>query len=448
MELIKQWTSWANGSTNRKIFSAALIIAVLTFGAKLVSMAKEIAVAASFGTGDAIDAFLIAFLVPSFAINVIGGSFSAAFIPTYIQVKEKEGRDSAQKLFANVMVWSFSLLATATLMIVLVSPYFLPLLDSGFTPGKIALTRRLLYLLSPAVMVYGINIVWGSVLNAGGRFALVAVTPALTPAMIMVFLLLGGGTWGIFALTLGTVCGMATEAGMIGMALSRQGISPWPKWHGMEHYLRQVAGQYLPMIAGAFFLASTGLINQAMAAMLGPGSVAALNYGNKLIAVPIGLATTALGTAVIPYFSLMVASGNWDGIRHTFARYSRLIFVTTIPTTLILILMSEPLVRVIFQRGSFTAADTHLVARIQAFFALQIPFYIAGILIVRLISSLKANNLLMWGALISVFLNIVLNYLFMQWLGVSGIALSTAVVYFVSYCFLSHMLIRLLRRAT
>src|SRR6266446_431797 len=114
-EIIKHWTRWSNVSTNRKIFSATLVIASLTFGAKLVSTAKELVVAASFGTGDAIDAFLVAFIVPSLAITVISGSFNAAFIPTYVQVREQEGKTSAQRLLSNVLAWSALLLGAATI---------------------------------------------------------------------------------------------------------------------------------------------------------------------------------------------------------------------------------------------------------------------------------------------------------------------------------------------
>lgn len=436
MELLKQWTRWASASTNRKIFSAALVIGSLTFCGKLVSVAKELVVAASFGTGDAIDAFFIALLMPSLAMSVIGGSFNAALIPTYIQVREKEGVASAQRLFSGVMVWGIGLLAVATVIIVFAASYYLPLIASGFNAEKIELTRRLLYFLSPIVMVYGINTIWGAVLNAGERFALVAITPAVTPAVIMVSLLLAGTEWGIMALAMGTVCGMAIEAAILGIGLRRKGVSLLPKWHGMDPHIKQVAGQFLPMISGALIMSSTSLINQGMAAMLGPGSVASLNYGNKLIAVPMGLAMTALGTAVIPYFSGMVARNDWAGIRHTLKRYFGLIFGAAIPLTILLILISEPLVRIVYQRGSFTASDTHVVAQVQALFALQIPFYIAGILIVRLISAVLANHVLMIGNIISIFLSVSLNYLFMKKLGVAGIALSTSCVYFVSFLFL------------
>jgi len=345
-----------------------------------------------------------------------------------------------------VMIWSLSLLVAATVIMAISAPYFMPIIATGFNSQKLTFTLKLFYVISPVVVIYGVNTIWGAVLNASEQFALVAVTPVITPFVIILFLLLGK-SWGISALALGTVCGIIIETTLLGIVLNRQGISLWPKWHGMDPHLREVAGQYLPMITGAFLLGSTGPINQGMAASLGPGSVAALNYGNKAIGFPLNLAAAALGTAVIPYFSIMVVNRNWGGIHHTLKKFSRLIFAVTIPLTILLVVMSEPIVRILFQRGSFTVQDTNLVGRIQALFAIQMPFYISGILIVRLISAFKANNLLMWGAVISIVINIVMNYVFIKWMGVSGIALSTSIVYFVSFCYLSHMLKRLMKKA-
>ena len=110
------------------------------------------------------------------------------------------------------------------------------------------------------------------------------------------------------------------------------------------------------------------------------------------------------------------------------------------PITAVFFFFSDLIVETLFERGAFGSEDTKQVSQIQMFYALQIPFYILGILAVRLISSLKSNYILMYGAAISLPLNIALNYVFMQWFGVSGIALSTACVYLVSFIFLTSML--------
>ena len=194
-------------------------------------------------------------------------------------------------------------------------------------------------------------------------------------------------------------------------------------------------------------MSSTGLVDQAMAAMLRPGSVSTLNYGNKVSSVVIGLGSIALSTAVLPQFSRMVAAADWSGVRTTLKTYTRLALLATIPLTLLLVVLSRFMVSLLFQHGAFTESNTIEVAAVQSLYILQLPFFVTGMLFVRLISALKANHVLMWGTTISFSLNITLDYVFMKWLGVGGIALSTSVVYLASFCFLGLMSTRVLRRA-
>jgi putative peptidoglycan lipid II flippase len=210
--------------------------------------------------------------------------------------------------------------------------------------------------------------------------------------------------------------------------------------------MRQVLAQYLPTAAGAVMMSSTPLVDQAMAAMMDPGSVAALNYGNKIVALIMGVGSSALATTVLPYFSKMVEASDWKGLRHSLRTYIRLILFLTIPFTLFCYMFSRQLIGLLYQRGAFTSADTLVVSQIQALYVLQVPFHTVGVLVVRCISSLKANRILMWSTAISCVLNVSLDYALMQKMGIAGIALSTALVYVCACSFVSFMLYRTLKR--
>jgi putative peptidoglycan lipid II flippase len=443
-QIAKRWQSISTGSVNSQIFSAAIVVAGGTLFVKLLSVVKELVVASVFGTSDELDAFLIALTIPSVIVTIVAASFNSALIPTYIKVREKEGRQAAQKLFSGATVWSIGLLSLVTVLLLVASPVYLPLVTRGFTPKKLGLTYDLLWAISPLILLSGVGVVWGAVLNAGERFALAALAPILSPT-VTIFLLVTTQSWGVFNLAVGLIIGQLLEMMVVGAALRRQGMNLVPKWYGFDAHLKEVANQYIPMIAGAFLMCSTDLVDQSMAAMLPSGSVASLSYGNRMILLPITIATTALSTAVIPYFSKMVARDDWTGVRQAMKHYMGLIFAVTIPLTGLIILFSEPIVQILLQRGSFTAKSTHLVAQIQACFALQIPFYIASILLVRLTSAMRNNKVLMWGSAGNLIVNISFNYLFMQWWGVAGIALSTSCVYLFSFLFLLFFAIRNLK---
>ena len=439
------WNTWYEKSTNRRILAAIITVGCLTFLAKIASIVKELVVAQQFGTSDDLDAFLIAFLLPAFAISIVAGSFNASIIPTFVQVMEKEGRKAAQKLFSNIMVWSTMLLLVLSGLLALSASYVLPILGSGFNYDKLALTNSLFYLLLPILFFNGLATIWASILNAGERFALAAIAPMITPGITAIALIVAGKFVGIYALVMGTVGGFVLEAGLLFLGLRRLGFSLIPHWYGMDGALRQVIGQYLPMTAGALFMSSTTLVDQSMAAMLESGSVSILNYGNKVVAFVIGIASVAMSAAIFPHLSRMVAIGDWHSIRHTLRSYVRLILLISIPVTVLLVYFSEPLVRVIFERGAFTEMDTHKVGEVQAMYLLQVAFYLLGILFVRLISAMKGNRILMCSAMISLPLNIVLNWVLMRYMGVSGIALSTALVYAFSLIFLSTMSYRMMK---
>ena len=200
------------------------------------------------------------------------------------------------------------------------------------------------------------------------------------------------------------------------------------------------------MMAGCLLMGATPVVDQFMAAMLGSGNVSALSYGSKVPAGLLAIGATALGTATLPYFSRMVADNDWQGCRHSLKRYSALMLSVSIPLTVVLIAFSKPLVRLLFQRGAFTSLDTGVVSQVQACYSLQIPCYVLCMLFVRFISSVRRNDLLMYGAVANLVVDVVMNLILMRVWGVAGIALSTSIVTIISFFFLSVSSFRVLNR--
>ena len=334
--LYRRWSHWVEPSIDGKILGAVLTVGLLTFGVSIASTGKELVVAASFGVGDALDAFLIAFLPISFLISVVVGSFTPALIPTYVQVREQQGQQAAQDLFSQIMVVAVALLIIVAAVIALLAPYFLPFLGLGFDVEKLALTQRLFYFLLPAIIIRGVATIWSAILNAGEYFGMAALAPITVPVSSIIALLALGSALGIYALVVGTMGGVLLELLLVGWGLNRSKTALIPHWRRKSPALRQVIGQYFPMLTGAAFMGGITLVDGAMAATLAPGSVAALNYGNKIAAAITGIGAGTLGTAVLPFLSKLVGDGDWTTVRHILKKYSLLILLVTIPITLLL----------------------------------------------------------------------------------------------------------------
>jgi putative peptidoglycan lipid II flippase len=442
--LQEKWIHLSTGSVNRKIFGATIVIGAMTLGIKVISLLKESVVAAAFGTGSDYDAFIVALLVPATIVGILSGSLNAALIPTYIEIREQENSEAAQRLYTTILMWNTILLVVLILVMAITVRFWLPIIASGFDLPKLALAQNLLYWSLPIVILTGFSTTWGALLNAGEKFALVAIAPAFQPLAIILGLALFHRSMGIYSLLGGTVLGVLLETIILGMALAHRGHSLIPRWHGVTSPFRKVRAQYGACIAAAFMVSGMGLVDQAFASTLGPRSNSALSYGSKLVGLVLSLGATAIATAILPQLSRMVALKNWNGIRHFLRFYASVILAVTVPATLILIWLSTFLVRVMYQHGSFSPQDTSLVVKVQIFYLLRIPFSTCLVLVTRTLTALRANHFLLVMSFGSFTLNAVLDFLFIQRFGIAGITLSTSACSVVILLCLGSAMYRLL----
>ncbi|CAN5657294.1 murein biosynthesis integral membrane protein MurJ [soil metagenome] len=426
------------------MISAMAVVGALTLLVKIAATAKDVAVANSFGTTDLMDAFLIAFLLPSFVITVFAGAVPPALIPVYVRVLEREGPGSARQLLSSTLLFGAMILIGVSVLLAGASSQLLSVVGAGFDAPKLRTTELLLMVLLPGILLQGMSTIASAALNARDRYALPAVTPLLTPLVIVAVILYPQG-WGIYALVVGTLIGMLLEIVLLGGALVRRRLIGFPVLRRSHHELRSVWNQYLPALLGSAVMGGAAVVDQFMAAALGPGSVSFLNYGSKLVIGLLGIGVFALATPLLPLFSRLVEAGSWKGIRSDLQSFGKFVMIVTIPGSLLLIYFSEDLVRLLFERGAFGAGDTAIVSRVQMAYALQIPFYVLGIIGVRLLSALGRNRWIMWISAGNLVVNVVANLVFMHFWGVVGIALSTSLVYIISCTAIALLVRRSLR---
>ena len=436
---------WQARTISGRVFAAVVAVGGGTVLAKSVAALKEMAVAHRFGTADTLDAFLIAFLLPSFAIGVAARSLTPALVPGYIEAHDRRGQEAAARLLGAVLRRTAVLLVSVTVLLAAAGPFILRFLAAGFPLEKLALTRSLFFFLLPVIAISGLSSVWGGVLNARERFTLVAAAPVFQPIGILGALLVGGERSGIFALVVGTLIGALAEAAVVAWGLKRVGVSPWPPATGGEAAAKEVLRDYWPLLVGSILMGSTTLVDQAMAATLPSGSVSILSYGSRLSGFIVAAGAMALGTAVLPHFARLLAAGEAEAVGALLRKWMLWIGLAGGFTAVALIVASRGIVTLWFERGAFGPADATAVTLVQQLLLLQIPFYMLGMLHVRLISALRANKVLLWGTCISVVVNFLLNVFFMRLIGVAGIALSTSLVYVVQFVYLRLKAVRILR---
>ena len=424
-------------STSRRMLADTATVGGWTTAVKLAGAIKVILAARLFGAGDAMDAFLIAFLLPAFFMDMLAGPLDSALIPTLIGLRQNQAKAAAEALYVNVLAAAGVAFLVAAVAAAAVSGVILPFLAPSFTPDKLALTQQLLLVMIAVVPLSGLAATWRAVLNSEHQFAYSAAVPLITPLATIVALLAGGKQYGVMALALATLAGGTLEAIAAGAGVKRAGYPMVPRWHGITASLRQVADQYAPLVAVTLVMTGTTLVDQSMAARLSSGSVATLSYGTRLLGVLIVIGPTAVGTAVLPHISVGAMRSDPGALGRTLRTYSFAILAVILPVTAGLIYFSEPIIHVVFQKGAFTESAAHLVSAVQSASLLQLPIAVLLALEIRLTSALKANHLLYRVAALSLALTLVLDYAFMRWWGVIGIALAGFAIRLVSSLYLS-----------
>lgn len=411
----------------RSMFADSVIVAAGGLVVKGAGLVKLALAAYVFGTTDAQDAFFLAFLLPSLLSETIASAVTSSFLPAFVGLRTTARSAEAALLYRHTLSAALATMSALALLLAVASPVAIEILGSGFDAAKAGLTRRLLLCLLPMLPMIGCNLIWRGVLQSHGRFALAATAPAATPIITALILVVGAGEWGVFALAFGTVMGVLFEFVLLAVAVRPLGYTLAPGWSGTTDALRSVGSQFAPAISATALLGCVPLIDNAMAAGLGAGSVSVLAFGTKLSSVILSMGPAAIGTAILPRLSNMTARGEWESMLHKLREFSGLVMLIVIPAVVAMVVFSEPLVRLVLQKGAFTQESTLAVASVQRYSLLQIPLATLVALAFRIAASLKLNQLMLPAAAIGVSVTLVSDYVLRQLMGVAGIALAASV---------------------
>lgn len=435
-KLLWVWASWGAESGNQRVLVGTLIVGAMTALVTAVMAARDLVIAYRYGTADVIDAFFLAAALPLAAVQVTAVALATATVPQLIKTREGgDGAAAADRLAANMTAIGLALFTLVAVALALGEGPITRALASGFSADKAATTRDFYLALLPVIPIQGWSSVMGGLINTRGRFALVAAAPVLRPLFVIILVLSSAASGHSMVLVWGYLGGAILEAMAIGATAIRLNIPVLPRWHGVDRPTRTILHEFGPLAVGSLIMSAALVIDQYLAGLLAPGNVAALSYGGKMASLLLALGALPLGAVVLPHFSVQASRSQWRELRVTLIQWSGIVIAVGAPLALAGIVFSESIVRLLFERGAFSAADTVLVARVQAVLLLQIPFYLPGILCVRVLMALQQSRLMMVVALVYVATNVATSLMLLRWFGVIGIALGITLGYVVAVSF-------------
>lgn len=362
-------------AAERGVARAAAVVGGATLLSRVFGFLRDVVVAHAFGAGPATDAFFVAFRLPNlFRRLVAEGAVSSAFIPVFSEYLTTRSRGDVVRMFRAVAGGMLGLLALLTLAGVVGAPLLVRVMAPGFfgDPETGAVTVRLTRLMFPYLFFVGLAALVMAMLNAQRHF----LTPALAPVMLnlaiiaAVFVVVPRLGEPVVGLAVGVLVGGVGQLAVQLAPLARRGLLVTPALELRHAAVSRIGRLMAPVALGQSATQLNILVDTIIASFLVGGSVSYLYYADRLVEFPLGVFGIAVATAVLPTLSEQAARRDLEALRTTLSFALRLAAFISLPAAVGLLVLRDPIVRVLYQRGAFGPAETAGTAWAVGFYAL------------------------------------------------------------------------------
>lgn len=446
---------------------SAGIVSIAVMFSRVLGLVREMLFARFFGAGFLYDAYVVAFRIPNVLRDLFAeGALSVAFVKVFSDYQINKGEKEAWRLASLVLNLLAVVMSVICIVGIIFSREFVGFIAAGFSPEKAALATTLTQIMFPFIMLVALAALAMGVLNTKGVFGVPASASTVFNIVSILFglglayYLSGGGwtrspdkalipddasQWAIIGMAIGTLLGGAAQFLMQVPSLLRVGFRFSPLLSFTDEGVRKVMALMGPAIIGTSAVQINVMINTYFVSGI-EGANSWLSYSFRLMQLPIGLFGVAVGTAAIPVMSRLATQGKTKELRDTISSSMNLVFLMTLPSACGLIVLGEPIVRLIYEGGEFDAADTSMTAMALAGYAVGLTGYAAIKILSPAFYALNDAKTPMMISLASIAVNLAACYALREWLsnfgatpetpsgyGHVGVALATSLVALVNF---------------
>jgi putative peptidoglycan lipid II flippase len=433
---------------DRRIGRSTAFFSIATGASRVVGLVREIIAAGYFGVGPAMSAFTIAFQIPNLVRSLFAdAALQGAFVPVFTEQLEAGNKRAAFRLASTLIFLITAVLAVITALFILVAPLLIPALVPSLDETTQDLTVALSQLLFPILIMLGISGVVVGVLNSYNRFAVFAIAPLFWNLAIIAVLValspLFSGDDRIYAYAIGVLAGTALQLVMVSWDLRHTPFRLLRVFEWRGDLVRKVLLLMLPVTISLGLINVNLVINSLVGALV-PGTLAgtgqplaeyapaAIDKAFRIYMLPQGMFSVAVATVIFPTLSRYAARRDYGDLRRTMANGMRMILLVLVPAAAAILVLSEPMIRLVYERGEFSPAETPLVATALFWFAFSLPFNGLFLILTRTFFSLQRPWTPTWIAALNLAITAAAALIFYEPFGVAGIVAATAIATAVS----------------
>jgi putative peptidoglycan lipid II flippase len=374
---------------------------VATAFSRIAGLVREIVAASYFGIKGPMSAFTIAFQIPNLVRSLFAdAAIQAAFVPVFLEKLEQGERREAFRLASQMIFFVTLILGAITAIFVLAAPVLVPIFAPGFEGELLDLTVTLAQILFPILILLGITGIVVGVLNSNDRFAAFAISPFFWNVAIIAVLVALAPTFSeedeIYAYAIGVLVGTVIQLAIPAWDLRHTNFERtgrfrmnWRFEWRISPDVRRVLLLMLPVTISLGLINFNLVINSFFGTLVSEQAPAAIDKAFRIYMLPQGIFSVAVATVVFPTLARYAAREEYDDLRATMANGMRQILLLLIPAAAAVLVLSEPMTRLVYQRGEFDAAQTDLVATALFWFSFSLPFNGLFLLLTRTFFSLQ-----------------------------------------------------------
>ncbi|MBZ4688241.1 MAG: putative peptidoglycan lipid flippase [Clostridia bacterium] len=408
------------------VVKATGIVVLMNLISRILGFVRDAIIAKEFGASGATDAYLVAYTLPYALQAVLGMAFVSVIVPVITSYIVKDQVDEAWKAGSIILNWTFIILTVITALGLLFAPGLVAAIAPGFSPEQKLLTTRLTRIIFPSIIFMGSGMLLTGFLNARGIFGIPAFAPGLTNIIIILAVLFLGERYRIEGLAAGTLAGFIGFFLLQIPSLKKVGFKYFFSLNSKHPAVKKVAITVIPVTLSVAVNQAYLAVNRIFASGLQNGSITALDFAYRLMALPLGIFVMAVATAIYPELSRYAARGSHQELADSLLKGLKMVTLVSVPAAIGLIVLRFPLVKFVFERGAFTTRATEMTAEALLFFAVGLLGAGANLIITRAYYALDKVKVPFLVGLASVLVNVVLSFIFLPLLGHGGLALANS----------------------
>ena len=410
----------------RKAFESARFIIIFGILNRILTFWKETLIASKIGCCFETDAYFTAFVAATLLAEIIGEGISAGMVPILLKIEDKEGSwrkvDYVNNLLHIIIILSIILMILGWIL----SPVIVKVLAKGFIGEEFKTTVKLMKIGLPITIFIMIRAVFIAFLQSFHAFKAGTKSWIYYNIVYLVFLIFLN-QYGVYGLMLAGILASAVQLYSVIPASINLGYRYERILNFKNVYIKEFFIMFIPIVIGISINRINVVIDKSIASTLPIGSISWLNYANDIIQLVLGIFITAIVTVLFPIISQEYNRENIESLKSAMKRGTNTVFSIVIPAMVILVTLSKPIVRLLFERGEFGATATLMTSGALTYYALGLGSMAMVLILTKIHYAMHDSITPMISSIVGVLANLVLNIILSRPMGVNGLALATSI---------------------